>query len=96
MVISAVVLAAFGAFSIWVVATQGYLGFLALAGREPWGLQLLLDLGIALSFAVGWMARDARARGVAIWPYVVTTVLLGSIGILAYAVRRGLTPRQSA
>jgi hypothetical protein len=86
---AALVLAGFGAFSIWVVATQGYFGFLELAGRERWGLQMLLDLVIALSVAVGWMRGDARKRGIAIWPYVIATVLLGSIGVLAYCVRRG-------
>lgn len=88
--IAALVLAGFGAFSIWVVATQGYFGFLEVAGRERWALQMLLDLVIALSVAVGWMRGDARKRGIAIWPYVVATVLLGSIGVLAYCVRRGV------
>lgn len=93
-VIAAVLLAAFGAFSLWVVATQGYFGFVALAGREPWALQMLIDLVIALSVAIGWMTGDARKRGIATWPYIVATVALGSLGILAYCVRRGLTPPQ--
>ena len=90
--IAAVVLAGFGAFSVWVVASQGYFGFLALAGREPWGLQVLLDLVIAASFAAGWMIADARRRRIAVWPYLVVTVFLGSIGILAYCVRRAFAP----
>jgi hypothetical protein len=84
-----VILAAFTVFSLWVVAGHGYTGFLALAGREPWALQMLLDLVIALSFALGWLRADARKRGIAAWPYFVATVLLGSIGILVYVVRRG-------
>jgi hypothetical protein len=91
-VLAAIVLAGFGAFSIWVVATQGYFGFLGLAGREPWGLQMLLDLVIALSVAFGWMRSDARRRGIATWPFLIATIVLGSIGILAYCVRRGVTP----
>jgi hypothetical protein len=90
-VVAAATLAVFGAFSTWVVATQGYFGFLELAGRDRWALQMLLDLVIALSFAVGWMIGDARKRGIATWPYLVVTVFLGSIGILAYCVRRGIT-----
>jgi hypothetical protein len=86
------VLAGFGAFSVWVVASQGYLGFLALAGREPWGLQVLLDLVIAASFAAGWMIADGRRRRIAVWPYLVVTVFLGSIGILSYCVRRAFAP----
>jgi hypothetical protein len=88
--IAAILLAGFGAFSIWVVATRGYTGFLELAGRERWALQMLLDLVIALSFAFSWVRRDARARGIAVWPYAIATVLLGSIGILAYCIRRGV------
>jgi len=84
------VLAAFGAFSLWVVDGHGYTGFLSLAGREPWALQMLLDLVIGLSFAVGWMRGDARRRGLASWPYLVVTLALGSIGLLAYVVRRGM------
>jgi hypothetical protein len=95
---AAVILAAFSAFSLWVVHGHGYTGFLALAGREPWALQMLLDLVIALSFAIGWMRADARRRGIAAWPYIVVTVFLGSIGVLAYVVRRALavTPRPAA
>ena len=90
--IAAIVLVGFGAFSIWVVATRGYTGFLDVAGRERWGLQMLLDLTIALSVAIGWMRGDGRKRHIAIWPYVIATVLLGSIGVLAYCVRRGAAP----
>jgi hypothetical protein len=92
--VAALVLAVFGAFSMWVVVTHGYFGFIELAGREAWALQMLLDLVIALSFGVGWMIGDARKRGIATWPYVVATVALGSIGILAYSVRRSFTPRR--
>ena len=92
----ATVLAAFGAYSLWVVAGYGYTGFLSLAAREPWALQMLLDLVIACSFGIGWMVADARKRSIAAWPYIVTTLALGSIGLLAYVVRRGLTARLTA
>jgi len=90
--VAALVLAVFSAFSMWVVVTHGYFGFIELAGRAPWGLQMLIDLAIALSFAIGWMIGDARKRRIATWPYVVATAALGSIGILAYCVRRSFTP----
>jgi nitrate reductase NapE component len=92
--VASLVLAVFGVFSIWVVATHGYFGFIALAGREPWALQMLIDLVISAAFAVGWMIGDARKRRIATWPYIVATVLLGSIGVLAYCVRRSFTPPQ--
>ena len=84
-----VVLAAFTVFSLWVVAGHGDFGFLTVARDEPWGLQMLLDLVIACSFGIGWMRADARRRGIVTWPYVVATIALGSIGLLAYVVRRG-------
>jgi hypothetical protein len=88
--LAALVLVPFTAFSLWVVARHGYTGFLTLAGNEPWALQLLIDLVIACSIGMGWVAGDARKRGITAWPYLVTTLFLGSIGILAYVVRRGL------
>jgi hypothetical protein len=88
--VAALVLAGFGAYSIWVVAGYGYTGFLSLAAREPWAMQMLLDLVIACSFAIGWMVHDARKRSISPWPYIVATLALGSIGLLAYVVRRGL------
>jgi cytochrome bd-type quinol oxidase subunit 2 len=87
-VLAGLVLAGFGVFSCWVVATQGYFGFVRLADHEPWALQMLLDLVIACAFAVSWVVRDARKRGIASWPFVVATLLLGTIGVLAYCVRR--------
>lgn len=94
-VAAAVVLAGFGAFSAWVVATRGYLGFLDSARRDVWSLQVLIDLGIAAWFAVGWMRGDARKRGIAIWPYVALTVAGGSIGLLVYCVRRSFAPQRA-
>jgi hypothetical protein len=95
---AAVVLAAFTAFSLWVVYGYGYTGFLTLAGREPWALQLLLDLAISLSFTLGWLRADAQKRGIAAWPYFVAALFLGSIGVLAYVVRRGMSaaPRSAS
>ncbi|MDX2092370.1 MAG: DUF2834 domain-containing protein [Kofleriaceae bacterium] len=93
--VATIVLLAFTAFSAWVIAGHGYTGFISLAAREPWGLQLLLDLVIACSFAIGWMRGDAKKRGITTtWPFVVATLFLGSPAILAYViVRDRLVPR---
>lgn len=88
--IAAAVFAVFGAYTLWVIAGHGLLGFLTLAGREPWALQLLIDLLIACSIALGWVIRDARRRGLAAWPYVILTFTCGSLGLLVYLARRGL------
>ena len=95
--IAAAILAAFTAYSLWVVAGYGYTGFLTLARAEPWGMQMLLDLVIACSFGIGWMHADAKRRGLASWPYVPVVVLFGSIGLLSYVAVRGLrAPATSA
>lgn len=83
----------FTAYSLWVVAGHGYTGFLSLAGREPWAMQMLLDLVLACSFGIGWMRADAKRRGIASWPFIPVIVLFGSIGLLGYAAVRGLMER---
>ena len=89
-IVAALVLTPFTVFTLDVVASHGLLGFLTLAGDEPWALQVLLDLGIAGSFAIGWMVADARRRGLTVWPFVIATVTCGSIGLLSYVIRRGV------
>ncbi|KAB2887442.1 MAG: DUF2834 domain-containing protein [Kofleriaceae bacterium] len=91
-----VALVAFSAFSLWVVAAEGYLGFLSLARDEPWGLQLLLDVAIACFLYSIWMVRDARERGLPVAPYLVMMLFGGSIGALAYLVHRGVRAATSA
>jgi hypothetical protein len=93
--IAATVLLGFLAYSLWVVAGYGYLGFLELARDHPWGMQMLIDLAIACAFGIGWMIADARKRDLAAAPFVVMTIFLGSVGLLAYVVRRGFSPRSS-
>jgi hypothetical protein len=83
-----VLLLAFFGLSVYLVHDQGFFGFLALARRDPWGLQLLLDLTIALSLFLSWMIPDARRRGLPYLPYVLGTLALGSIGALAYLIHR--------
>ena len=93
--IAAAILLPFTIYSLWVIAGFGYTGFLSLAAREPWTMQLLLDLVIACSFAIGWMRGDARKRGLASWPFIAVTVLAGSVGLLSYVVWRALArPRR--
>ncbi len=88
----ALVLLPFTVFSVEVILHEGYSGFLTLAAREPWGMQMLLDLTIALFLVGAWIRRDARARGVNAVPYLVALPLLGSIAALAYLVRRSFVP----
>ncbi len=90
-----VLLVVFGTFSTWVAFTHGPLGFLTLAAREPWGLQILLDVTISVGLFTMWMVPDARRKGITAWPYLIACIALGSLGALAYLVHRGLRrPRE--
>lgn len=77
----------FGAYSTWVTIEHGYFGFLDL-GKDGWGLQVLLDLTISLAMVSVGIVRDARTRRVAAWPWILLTLVLGSIGPLLYFVTR--------
>lgn len=96
--LAGIVLLPFFAFSVLVIWSRGYSGFLTLSLREPWALQMLLDLAIALFLFSGWMRRDARDRGIPAVPYLIALPFLGSIAALAYLVHRGLqrVPREEA
>lgn len=94
VVVPLVAFVAFTVYSLVVVATQG-LGALIPShlafGVFGWPMQVFLDLVLmAVAFLV-LAAPDARRRGITFWPYVVATLAAGSIGMLAYFVRRGLS-----
>jgi len=82
------VLADFVALTGYAVYHYGYLAFFDLHATNAIQLQIFVDLIIALTFVMVWMWRDARARGISPLPYVVATLLLGSIGPLVYMIRR--------
>lgn len=90
------VLLAFGVFSTFVVVNHGYTGFIELALSSQWGMQVFLDLVIALVLFSSWMIPDAKRRGISPWPYFVGILALGSIGALAYLVHRTLREVPSA
>jgi Terpene cyclase DEP1 len=85
----------FTAYSTLVVAEHGYTGFLHLAWREPWAMQMLLDLTIALTIVSSLLVVDARRRKQVAWPWVVVTLFLGSVGPLWYLVLRRPLPENS-
>lgn len=85
----------FTIFSVEVVMKAGPIGFLDLAWREPWGMQILLDLTIAIFINCTWIRRDARERGLPYLPYLLASVLLGSIGTLSYFVHRAFASQPS-
>jgi hypothetical protein len=91
-------IAVFAAFTLWsltVAIGHGPLGFITNALEHPWGMQVLIDLSIALFVAWSWLRHDARERGIPAWPYILGTLTLGSIGVLAYLIHRELRGKAS-
>lgn len=79
---------AFTAYTTLVVVEFGYTGFIDLAMTGGWALQIFIDLCIALTAFIVWMLGDAKARGIAGWPYAIAILTTGSVGALAYLVHR--------
>ena len=84
------VIVAFGALSALALMDVGYLGILAPHFRSLGEGQVLADLVILGVLACIWMVKDAPARGLPAWPFVLITLVLGSFGPLAYLVVREL------
>ena len=82
-----IVLADFVALNAWVLTQYGYVAaFREIISTWP-GILLFVDLTIAISMIFVWMWNDARDRGIAVVPYMVVGLLLGSIGPLLYLLR---------
>lgn len=84
------VLIDFAALNIWAISSQGLSGFVEFMTTMPsWGVVLSADLIIAIVLLTVGMWRDARSRGEkAPVGYMVLSLLTGSIGPLAYMLRR--------
>ena len=92
-----IVLAAFGFETAWAVSQFGYVGFFENLLSAGFPTQLVaFDLVIALSMVSVWMWNDARERGATLWPYLLLTVALGSVGPLLYLIRRESARKQVA
>jgi hypothetical protein len=82
------VLADFAGLTAYAVYHYGYLGFFESLMSNAVGITALVDLCIALTLVMAWMVRDARTRGISVAPYIVATLIAGSVGPLAYLIRR--------
>ena len=96
-IVLGLVLAVFGFETAWALANFGFVGFWEELLASSFATYLVVaDLVIALSLVMAWMWSDARERGVTVWPYLVVTLLLGSIGPLAYLIRREAAQKGTA
>ena len=94
----AVLIVLFVAFTVWsttVAIAHGPFGFLTVSLAHPWAMQMLVDLSIALFVAWSWLRHDAKQRGIPAWPYILGTVALGSIAVLAYLIHRELVGKRA-
>jgi hypothetical protein len=82
------VLADFAALSAYAVYSHGYVGLFEAVTANVATTTAFVDLVIALSLVMAWMWRDARERGVSPLPYVILTLVAGSVGPLLYLIRR--------
>lgn len=76
--------AAFGAFSSYAMLKVGYLGIWQAGLQDVGAMQILFDLVVSCLLISSWMVIDARRSGRNPWPYVIATLLAGSVGPLAY------------
>ena len=85
-----VVLVAFAAFSAYVVWEHGVIGLMERCFDNSATTLAVVDMTIALALVMTWILRDAKERGVSPIPYVVLTLMLGSVGPLLYLIVRDL------
>jgi len=82
------VLVDFAALTTWSMWHVGYVGIWQAGLSSPGAIQVLADLCIAVGLVCAWIVADARRRGVAAWPWVTATLLVGSLAPLVYLIRR--------
>ena len=78
---------AFLVFSLVVISREGPFGFVVEHTRNGWSVQIGFDLVLSAFTALGFIAPVARRVGVRMGPWIILTLLTGSIGLLALAAR---------
>lgn len=78
----------FCAFSLWALLQIGFVGIWQSGFANLGSAQITVDLIVACSLLVGFIARDCRAQGRRWWPWAVLTLAAGSLGPLAYLLWR--------
>jgi len=90
LILPLLALVLFTAFTMTIVLDQGFSQLIPIHTAGGWPTQVFTDLVLALIGFLTLAVPDARRRGIDIRPYAVATIILGSIGMLAYLVRRQL------
>jgi drug/metabolite transporter (DMT)-like permease len=74
----------FGLLTLYAVVQVGFIGIFDYHRHSPAGWQVFADLVVALLLVLVWLVDDARRLGRNPWPWVVGTLLTGSIAPLLY------------
>lgn len=83
-----IILLAFSAYSTWAMWQLGYFGIWAAGFTSPGSLQILLDLVVCCILITSWLKKDAEARGLNPYPWIIATFASGSIAPLIYLLHR--------
>ncbi len=83
-----ITLVLFGALTAVALGHHGYRGIFDAIFQSWAGIQVLVDLAIALTLVLVWMWRDAKALRRNVWPYVLITLTAGVFGPLLYLLTR--------
>ena len=79
-----VLIVPFTVFTLYVVWDLGLVDFLAMIVSNLASLQVLIDLVIALTLVLFLMYEDAKRQERRFAPWLILTLLTGSIGPLLY------------
>src|SRR5262249_54985560 len=82
------VLLGFSILTAYAVYLYGYVGFFREVTSNMASLTLSVDLVIALTIILVYMGKDAREQGISAIPYLLLTLIFGSVGPLLYLIRR--------
>jgi hypothetical protein len=84
-------LVGFAGLNAWALATAGWEGVVRyFTTMGPIGLVAAVDLILALLIGIVLVARNARERALDSRPFVLLTLLTGSLGLLVYLARHGV------
>ncbi|MEM9865490.1 MAG: hypothetical protein AAF938_28040 [Myxococcota bacterium] len=75
---------AFVAFTVYVVAFDGFSPLFVLLSDGGWGTQVFVDLCISILLVDFFIYHDARRQGRSPWPWILGSFAIGSIAPLAY------------
>lgn len=84
-------LVAFAALNTWALVSAGWDGLVSyFTTMGPIDVVAAVDLILALIIGIVLVARNARERSLRSRPFVLLTLLTGSLGLLLYLARHGV------